>query len=58
MHNMELQNLYSASSVNIIEKLRRMRVAGHVARMGRTGNAYVLLVGKSKGKLTTRKTKM
>jgi hypothetical protein len=36
---------------------RKMRCAGHVARMGRRGmNAYRLLVGKPEGK-NTRKTK-
>jgi hypothetical protein len=29
---------------------RRMRWAGHVARMGETGNAYRILVGKPEGK--------
>jgi hypothetical protein len=31
-------------------KSRRMRWAGHVARMGETTNAYWILVGKSEGK--------
>jgi hypothetical protein len=31
-------------------KSRRMRMAGHVARMGEKRNAYRLLVGKPKGK--------
>jgi hypothetical protein len=29
---------------------RRMRLAGHVARMGETRNAYIILVGKPEGK--------
>jgi hypothetical protein len=33
-----------------IIKSRRMRWAGHVARMGEKGNAYRLLVGKPEGK--------
>jgi hypothetical protein len=37
MHNVELHNLYSSPSVNIMDKSRRMRLAEHVARMGRTG---------------------
>jgi hypothetical protein len=37
-------------------KSRRMRWAGHVARMGEKKNAYRLLVGNSE-KETTRKTK-
>jgi len=37
---------------NIIRmiKSRRMRLAGHVARMGKMGNAYKFLVGKPEGK--------
>jgi hypothetical protein len=31
-------------------KSRRMRWAGHVARMGWKGNAYRILVGKPEGK--------
>jgi hypothetical protein len=31
-------------------KSRRMRWAGHVARMGETRNAYRILVGKPEGK--------
>jgi hypothetical protein len=33
-----------------IIKARRMRWAGHVARMGEKGNAYRLLVGKPEGR--------
>jgi hypothetical protein len=35
LHNKELRNLYSSPSIIRIIKLRRMRLAGHVARMGR-----------------------
>jgi hypothetical protein len=35
-----------------IFKSRRMRWAGHVARMGERRNAYRLLVGKPEGKRT------
>jgi hypothetical protein len=31
-------------------KSRRMRCAGHVARMGEKRNAYKILVGRPKGK--------
>jgi hypothetical protein len=34
LHNEEIHNLYSWSSIIIIIKSRRMRWAGHVARMG------------------------
>jgi hypothetical protein len=50
LHNEELHNLYSSPSVNRIIKSRRMRCAGHVARMGEKRNVYRLSVGKSKGK--------
>jgi hypothetical protein len=48
LHYEELHNLYS--SPNIMIKSRRMRWAGHVARMGKKRNAYRLLVGKPEGK--------
>jgi hypothetical protein len=40
-----------------IIKSRRMRLVGHVARMGENRKVYRLLVGKPEGKKTTRKTK-
>jgi hypothetical protein len=36
-------------AIRVIE-LRRMRRAGHVARMGEIRNAYNILVGKPEGK--------
>jgi hypothetical protein len=50
LHNEELRDLYSLSSIIRIMKSRRMRWAGHVARMGEKRNAYRLLVGKPEGK--------
>jgi hypothetical protein len=50
LHNEELRDLYSSPSVIRIIKSRRMRWAGHVARMGEKKNAYRLLVGKPDGK--------
>jgi hypothetical protein len=38
-------------------KSRRMRWAGHVARMGAKRNAYRILVGEARRKETTRKSK-
>jgi hypothetical protein len=35
LHNEELHNLYSSPNIIIMVKSRRMRWAGHVARMGR-----------------------
>jgi hypothetical protein len=37
LHNEELRDLYSSPSIIRIIKSRRMRSAGHVARMGRRG---------------------
>jgi hypothetical protein len=50
LHNEELHNLYSSPSIIGIIKSRRMRWAGHVARMGEKRNAYRILVGKPEGK--------
>jgi hypothetical protein len=50
LHNEELHNLYSSPSIIRIIKSRRMRWAGHVARMGEKRNVYRLLVGKPEGK--------
>jgi hypothetical protein len=50
LHNEELRNLYSSPSIIRIIKSRRMRWAGHVARMGEKRNVYRLLVGKPEGK--------
>jgi hypothetical protein len=48
MHNEELRDLYSSPSIIRKNKARRMRRAGHVARMGEKRNAYRFLVGKPK----------
>jgi hypothetical protein len=50
LHNEELHNLHSSPSIIRIIKSRRMRWAGHVARMGEKRNVYRLLVGKPEGK--------
>jgi hypothetical protein len=50
LHNEELHNVYSSPSIIRIIKSRRMRWAGHVARMGEKRNVYRLLVGKPEGK--------
>jgi hypothetical protein len=50
LHNKELHDLYSSPSIIRIIKSKRMRWAGHVARMGRRGTCvYRLLVGKPEG---------
>jgi hypothetical protein len=50
LHNEELHNLYSSTTIIRIIRSRRMRWAGHVARMGEKRNVYRLLVGKPEGK--------
>jgi hypothetical protein len=50
LHVEELHNLYSSSCIIRMIKLRRMRRAGHVARMGKKTNACSISVGKPEGK--------
>jgi hypothetical protein len=50
LHNVELHNLYSSPDIIRQVKSRRMRWAGHVARMGEERNVYKVLVGKPEGK--------
>jgi hypothetical protein len=50
MHNEKLRDLYSSPSIIRIITGRRMRWAGHVARMGEKRNTYRLLVGNPEGK--------
>ena len=50
LHNEELNDLYcSPNNVSVI-KSRRMRWAGHVARMGEERVVYRVLVGKPEGR--------
>jgi hypothetical protein len=49
LHN-ELHNLYSSPSIIRMIKSRRMRWAGHVARMGKSAYSRIL-VGKPEGKI-------
>jgi hypothetical protein len=50
LHNGELHDLYSSPDIIRQIKSRRMRWAGHVARMGEGRNVYRVLVGKPEGK--------
>ena len=50
LHNEELNDLYSSSNNVRVIKSRRMRWAGHVARMGEERGVYRVLVGKPEGK--------
>jgi hypothetical protein len=50
LHNEELHNLYSSPSIIRMIKSRRMRLAGHVARMGEKRTGYSILVRNPEGK--------
>jgi hypothetical protein len=50
LHNEELHNFYSSPGLIRMIKLRRMRFAVHVARMGAKRNACRILLGKPEGK--------
>jgi hypothetical protein len=45
-HNEKLHGLYSSPSIVRVIKARRMRWAGHVARMGEVRGAYNILIGR------------
>ena len=50
LHNEELNDLYSSPNIVRVIKSRRMRWAGHVARMVEERGAYRVLVGRREGK--------
>jgi len=50
LHNEELKELYCSPNIVWLIKSRRMRWAGHVARMGERKGVYRVLVGKPEGK--------
>jgi hypothetical protein len=50
LHNVELYDPYCSLNIVRVIKSRRMRWAGHVARMGERGVVYRVLVGKPEGK--------
>ena len=56
LHNEELSDLYSSPNIVLVIKSRRMRWAGHVARMGEEMWACRVLVGETGGKDTTGET--
>jgi hypothetical protein len=57
LRNEELHNVYSSKRITRMIKSRRMRWAGHVARMGAKMNAFGYW-RQSRRKGITRKTKM
>jgi hypothetical protein len=50
LHNEELSDLYSLPNLVRVVKSRRMRWAGHVARMGEGRGVHRVVVGKPEGK--------
>jgi hypothetical protein len=50
LHNEELNDLYSLPNIVRVVKLRQMRWAVHVARMGEARGVHRVLVGKPEGK--------
>jgi hypothetical protein len=50
LHNDELHSLYSSPNIVRVIKLRRMKWAGQVARMGEGRGVYRVLVGRPEGK--------
>jgi len=55
LHNEELNDLYSSPNIVLVIKWRRMRWAGHVARMSEERGVYRVLVGKPEGKRPLRR---
>jgi len=50
LHNEELNDLYTSPNIVWVIKCRRMRWAGHVARMGEERLLYRVLAGKPEGR--------
>ena len=57
LHNEEHNDLYCSPNIFRVIKSRRMRWAGHVARMGERRGVYGVLVGKSEGKRPLGRTR-
>jgi hypothetical protein len=50
LHNDKIHSQYSSPNIVRVIKARRMRWAGHVARMGDGRSVYRVLVGRPEGK--------
>jgi hypothetical protein len=50
LHNDKLHSLHSSPNIVRVIKSKRMRWAGHVARMGEGRSVYRVLVGRPEGK--------
>jgi len=51
LHNEELNDLYSSPNILRVLKSRKMRWAGHVARIGEERGVYMVLVEKPEEKI-------
>ena len=52
LHNEELNDLYCSPNIVRVNKSRRMRWAGHVARIGERRVVYRVSMGEPEGKRT------
>jgi hypothetical protein len=52
-----LHNLYASRNIIRVIKSRRMKLTGHVARMGEMRNAFKILVDKPEGKRPLGRTR-
>ena len=57
LHNEELSDLYSLPNIVWVVKSRRMRWAGHVARMDEGRGVHRVLAGKHEGKRPLGRTR-
>jgi hypothetical protein len=57
LHNEELSDLFSSPNIVRVIKSRRMRWAGHVARVEKMKDVYRVLVGKPEGKRPLERTR-
>ena len=57
MHKGELHSLYCSPKIVRVIKSRRLRCAGHVARMEEGRSAFKILTGKPIGKSPVRRPK-
>jgi hypothetical protein len=46
LHNEELRNLYSSLNIIRMIKSRKIKLKGHVVRMGEKRNTYRIVMGK------------
>jgi hypothetical protein len=58
LHIEKLNDMYSLSKVFGMIKSIKIRGAGRVARMGKSRNAYRVLVGKPEGKTPLRRSRL